>query len=499
VRTFQGRLICELSALGELDAYAALFGRALRTMHARRCAKVVVKKPAFMREFGLTARQFNALAKTLDGIHASYRERLPQLIDEDRNRLASLKRRLARTDDRSNVHQVKRRIARIAERLKARQAEQSAGAVRIAFGTKKLFRAQYALEESGFADHAAWRSAWREARSDQFFVLGSKDETAGCQGCVIEHLGQNRFGLRLRLPGTQRRYVWLETRLAYGAEHVLNALAVKQAISYRFLRDAKGWRVFISTLPIAVEQKTDRRIGTLGIDLNADHLAASLTDRFGNLVEHERIPLVTYGCSKAQAAARTGDAVKRVIEIARRAEVPIVIEALDFAKKKTAMREQGRRYSRMLSALSYAKIRTTLAARAYDVGLRVKTVKPQFSSVIGRHKFSRRYGISGHLAAALVLARRARGFSERVSRHGQVALVVPVRTRQRHVWSSWARVAKEEKRRMHLARRSSQDDPELAPGCVTQRKPLQRPTSRRRRDSGARIVVSTVRTASLLA
>jgi IS605 OrfB family transposase len=460
---------------------------------------VVVKKPAFMREFSLTARQFNAVSKTLDGIHASYRERLPQLIDEDRNRLGSLKRRLGRSEDRSVAHQVKRRIARIAQRFGlAKQI-----CVRARCGSRSDPR-------SCFERSTPWkrtvlptmrRGAAPGVRPvpSSSSCSGPRTRRPGCQGCAIEHLGQNSFRLRLRLPGAQRRYAWLETRLAYGAEHVLNALASKQAISYRFLRDAKGWRVFLSTTPIAVEQMTDRPSGTLGVDLNADHLAASLTGRFGNLVEHKRLALVTYGCTRAQAAARIGDAVKGVIEIARRAEVPIVIEALDFTKKKTAMREQGRRYSRMLSALSYAKIRSTLAARAYDVGLRVITVKPQFSSVIGRQKFSRRYGISGHLAAALVLARRARGFSERVSRHGQVAFVVPARTRQKHVWSTWVRIAKEEKRRMHLTRRSSQDDPELADGCVAQRKPPQRPTSRRRRDSGARTVVSTVRTASLVA
>ena len=29
-----------------------------------------------------------------------------------------------------------------------------------------------------------WLSEWRDARSDEFFVLGSRDETAGCQLCV---------------------------------------------------------------------------------------------------------------------------------------------------------------------------------------------------------------------------------------------------------------------------------------------------------------------------
>jgi IS605 OrfB family transposase len=178
--------------------------------------------------------------------------------------------------------------------------------------------------------------------------------------------------------------------------------------------------------------------------------------------------------------------VKRVVAKALAAEVPIVIEQLDFTKKKAAMREQGVRYSRMLSSLSYSKIKQTLLARALDAGVKVFTVTPSYSSVIGRHKFSRRYGISGHQGAALVLARRARGFSERVSRHGQVAFSVPVRKRQKHVWSSWARIAKEEKRRMHLTRRSRQRDPASADGCGTQQKPSQRPTSRHRRDSGAR-------------
>ena len=46
-----------------------------------------------MLEFGLTARQFNAVRMTLDGLERSYRQRLPELIEEDRTRLRSAKRR----------------------------------------------------------------------------------------------------------------------------------------------------------------------------------------------------------------------------------------------------------------------------------------------------------------------------------------------------------------------------------------------------------------------
>ena len=56
-----------------------------------------------------------------------------------------------------------------------------------------------------------------------------------------------------------------------------------------------------------------------------------------------------------------------------------------------------------------------------------------------------RYGLSVHQAAALVLARRLLGCSERIPRqwvapvgHGiHVAFCVPVRKRVKHVWAYW--------------------------------------------------------------
>jgi hypothetical protein len=41
-------------------------------------------------------------------------------------------------------------------------------------------------------------------------VLGSKDESGGCQGCVMTHLGDNRFALQLRLNGATKRHLALD-------------------------------------------------------------------------------------------------------------------------------------------------------------------------------------------------------------------------------------------------------------------------------------------------
>jgi IS605 OrfB family transposase len=239
---------------------------------------------------------------------------------------------------------------------------------------------------------------------------------------------------------------------AYRCEHgekAARATRLGQAVSYRFKRDTKGWRVFVSTETMNVPEVTDRRRGAVGVDLNADHLAVAETDASGNYLHAFRVPLVTYGKSRHQAEALIGDAVARVVDYARRAGKPIVIEALDFRKKKAALEGESRKYSRMLSSFSYGKIQACFLSRGYRQGVRIRQVNPAYSSVIGRVKFMERYGLSVHQAAALVLARRLLGCSERIPRRwvaptgdgGHVAFRVPVRKRVKHVWSYWGEVS----------------------------------------------------------
>ena len=123
---------------------------------------------------------------------------------------------------------------------------------------------------------------------------------------------------------------------AYRREHgdqAARATELGQAISYRFKRDGKGWRVFVSTEMMDVPVVTDRRRGAIGVDLNADHLAVAETDTSGNCINAWRVPLVTYGTSRHQAEALIGDAVAGVVQYAREAGKPIVIEKLDFRQE----------------------------------------------------------------------------------------------------------------------------------------------------------------------
>ena len=92
-----------------------------------------------------------------------------------------------------------------------------------------------------------------------------------------------------RLPHSARgKYLVLPgVRFRYGQEQYEEALAASRAVSYRFLRDAKGWRVFVSLEPSSIEVMTDRRAGAIGIDINPDHLVlanstVSATSPVGN-------------------------------------------------------------------------------------------------------------------------------------------------------------------------------------------------------------------------
>ena len=376
---------------------------------------------------------------------------------------------------RQQVHQKRRQLANLKSKLAVLQADIAAGRVRLCFGSKRLWGKQHHLEQNGYASHEEWQQDWQDARSNEFFVTGSRDETGGCQLCVASIADDGTLTLRLRMPDClaeqHGKYLVIEgVRFAYGHDQVLAALqsnaeyagyrrrhgdkaarstSLGQAISYRFKRDGKGWRVFATTELPEVEITTDRRRGAIGVDLNADHLAVAETDASGNCLKAWRVPLVTYGKSQRQSEALIGDAVASVVQYAKEVDKPIVIERLDFRQKKSALEGESRRYSRMLSSFSYGKIKAYFLSRGYRQGVEVHQVNPAYSSVIGRVKFMERYGLTVHQAAALVLARRLLGCSERIPRRWvcpigngvQVAFTVPVRKRVKHVWTYWGAVS----------------------------------------------------------
>ena len=306
-----------------LSAYAALYGRVQRRLFAEVSSgrSAASMKRGCVRECGIPARMFNAVRVSLEGKVSGARE--SQLLHAET--LKGMVRRAGRElanagkkGDRHGVHQKTRRLDNLRSRLARVEADMAAGLVRLCFGGRKLWRKQHHLEANGYASHEEWLADWRAARDGEFFVLGSRDETGGCQLCVAAIADDGSLTLRLRMPdclaGEHGKYRVIEgVKFAYGHGQVLAALqanlefaecrrrdgeraaratSLGQAISYRFKRDEKGWRVFVTTDLAPVPAVTDRRLGAIGVDLNAGHLAVAETDASGNYLRAWRVPLL---------------------------------------------------------------------------------------------------------------------------------------------------------------------------------------------------------------
>ena len=455
IRSFRGVGLAEGDAA--LSAYAVLFGRVERTLFARFSAGVSLTslKNSYLIKYRIPARMFNSLRVSLEGKISAVRESMDRRIASLKTRIKRAEGQIAEAIERgklSAAHQKKRRLAILAGRLAAVLADKASGRVRLCFGSKRLWRKQYHLEANGYASHDEWLVDWRDARSNEFFVLGSKDETSGCQLCVATVQDDGNISLRLRLPdhlvAKHGKYLMVEDIHFYnGHAQVLAALQIEegQAISYRFKRDGKGWRIFASVKHQPVPVVTNKRLGAVGVDVSVDHLAVSETDYSGNWLRSLTVPLVTYGKSQKQAEALIGDAAAQVVAFAKAAGKPLVIESLDFSKKKDQLEGESPGRSRMLSSFAYGKIKTYFLSRGYREGVEVVEINPAYSSVMGRVLFMERYGLSVDQAAALVLARRLLNCSEGIPDHGlcpdgyggHVAFRAPVRKRVKHVWTLW--------------------------------------------------------------
>jgi IS605 OrfB family transposase len=457
--TYQTRL-----NLGELEEnilkeYASLLSHVEHALYAEfaKGKSTAACKNEFLKRFDITARQFNACRVSLDGKIAACQAGQELAISTLKQQIETLDRTIKllakKASKHFTLHQKKRRLATLKTRLEAIERDKQAKRVRLCFGSKKLFRSQFYLEKNGFKSHVEWKEAWEARRKSEFFLLGSKDETSGNQSCSASLQSDGKLSLRLRLPKVLEKqygkYLFLkDMHFAYGQEALVSALAHPegQAISYRFKKDDKGWRVFASTAMKQEKLPSVKTNGSIGLDLNSDHIAYIETDRFGNIIEKKIFSWISYGKTKEQLQARTGDLCKEIVNLAKQAGKPIVIEKLDFQRKKLELKDERRKFARLLSSFAYGLFFRFLTASTFRHRVALHLVNPAFTSVIGRVNYATRYGLSIHLAAALCIARRYLNFSERPSssteripdgKGGHVAFVLPVRNRTKHVWHFW--------------------------------------------------------------
>ena len=174
--------------------------------------------------------------------------------------------------------------------------------------------------------------------------------------------------------------------------------------------------------------------GVVGIDINNDHIALSETDEHGNMIHCREIP---FDLSKKLTNQRNWiieNTVNQVLDYCVSAAKPLIIEELNFEKKKKdfELYDRDKNYHRMLSEFSYRKIIEKLYSRSYKVGIGINEVNPAYTSIIGKLKYAGIKGITVHKAASYVIARRAMGYAERLPKRIYGEINKPLLTRWRN-------------------------------------------------------------------
>lgn len=322
-----------------------------------------------------------------------------------------------------------RRINRLKQKRDILKKSIKDGKLSICFGTKKLFKAQWFLEENGFASHEEWLKTFRQNRDKNILFLGSKDETACNSMFQLKKIDES-YQIKVRkvenhcINHSGEKHVYgichfrrrdFEPYLFANLENRKNKDACVP-LTYRVV--FRGKRIY---LQVMFEYKredfsyTTKTFGTIGIDYNDGFMQIAETNEAGNLVRLERIPLDYPGTgnrAKSEIEEKVAEIVYRAIVVGK----TVVIEDLDFRKTKSKMQtsktDHGKQYNRMLHRFDYSRYKETLDNCCYRNNVELIKVNPAYTSRIAKLKYCESRKLNVHAGAAFVIARRGMGLKD---------------------------------------------------------------------------------------
>lgn len=288
------------------------------------------------------------------------------------------------------------------------------------FGGKKNF---LLLQEGKLT-----KEKWRELRSNAFLSVGQANQK-GLEGqhgnanaeIVYDDL-TNSFRLNVYIPpepeaksGRKRQEEdWITVRLEVPARYrglLLQHLAKGEAYTVRVMRRDGRFDCLVS-FSLGDAAPVDRASSMAGIDLNPELVAVTVALPDGNFKVSSCFwchDLVHTSREKREWIA--GNLAKQVADWLESLGVKqAALEELSFAQDHDTNRLFNRITHNFCKKLLFNRLVVAVRKR----GIAVFTVPAQFTSLIGYFKYAETYGLSAHQAAALVVARRALGFAEKV-------------------------------------------------------------------------------------
>ncbi|MER5843806.1 IS200/IS605 family accessory protein TnpB-related protein [Streptomyces prasinus] len=322
-------------------------------------------------------------------------------------------------------HAKARRLRVLEDRLARERADWQAGRVHVVRGGKRLARMRHHLAAARLTE-VQWRARWEAAR---WFLQadGESGKRYGNETIRIAPDGQVSIRLPAPLSGlanaTHGRYV-LAAKVGFahrGAEWA-DRVAANRAVAYRIHHDTARGRWYVTAswhrpaspaVPLAAALGN----GVIGVDLNADHLAAWRLDAHGNPTGSPRRFCYDLTGTTDHRDAQLRHALTRLLHWARTCGVrAIAVEDLDFTAERTREKHgRNRRFRQMVSGLPTGRLRARLVSMADAMGLTVVAVDPAYTSKWGAQHWqkpltSTTRKTTRHDAASIAIGRRAQGY-----------------------------------------------------------------------------------------
>ncbi|MGW1714819.1 IS200/IS605 family accessory protein TnpB-related protein [Streptomyces sp. NPDC002156] len=321
-------------------------------------------------------------------------------------------------------HAKSRRLRVLEDRLTAARADREAGLVHVVRGGKQLARTRHHLEAAQLTE-SAWRGRWE---AERWFCQADGESGKRYGNETIRVSPDGEASIKLPAPLTHLanaphgRYV-LACRLTFahrGTEWA-DRVAANRAIAYRIHLDTGRDRWYVTaswqippttTLPIEAALAH----GVIGVDMNADHLAAWRLDTHGNPTGSPRRFFYDLTGTTQHRDAQVRHALTRLLHWARTCGVKaIAVEDLNFAAEKTREKHGRRkRFRQLISGMPTGKLRARLSSMADQTGITVIAVDPAYTSRWGAQHWQKPLitttrTTTRHDAAAVAIGRRAQG------------------------------------------------------------------------------------------
>ncbi|MGW4050557.1 IS200/IS605 family accessory protein TnpB-related protein [Streptomyces sp. NPDC004779] len=324
---------------------------------------------------------------------------------------------------RQEWHAKARRLNVLEGRLARERADHQVGRVRIVRGGRKLAGNRHHLDAAGLTLDQ-WRRRWEAERA---FLQADGESGKRFGNETIRVTPDGEVSIKLPAPladlanAPRGRYV-LASRVAFRhrGEEWGDRVAGNLAVAYRIHHDTVRGRWYLTaswqippTRIIPIESAVAR--GVIGVDTNADHLAAWRLDHHGNPVGEPRTFAYDLSGTTGHRDAQIRHALTRLLHWARRHGLAIAVENLDFQAEKTR-EKHGRRktFRKLISGLPVARLRARLVAMAGELGISIVAVDPAYTSKWGAQHWQKPLTTTTrrttrHQAASVAIGRRALG------------------------------------------------------------------------------------------